>query len=217
MTTISGGSNYISDGDIMTWLAQQQDRVYGDLRQSMDLAETRADCAEALNQIKSHLSDANRNHDFKQVDAELQAFMAKYGGQPEFADTCKTVSEIAGKIHTDYVNVEANKLQHRAQAAYVVNSAGAGLNNALGVNPTPMPTPPALATLPPPVNHYDDKQIESWSGLIDGSLDHSSKNDQLTMIHIQELKATLDQGAQLGSSFIASGDKTSNSIIHNIA
>ena len=37
------GGNYISDGQIMAWLANQQDRIYGDLKESMDLAETRAE------------------------------------------------------------------------------------------------------------------------------------------------------------------------------
>src|SRR4051794_27447777 len=39
MSAISGGGNYISDGQIMEWLASQQDRIYGDLKESIDLAD----------------------------------------------------------------------------------------------------------------------------------------------------------------------------------
>ena len=65
------GGNYISDGQIMAWLASQQDRIYGDLKESMDLAETRADFASELVEIKAHLEEANRNKDFGAVDQEL--------------------------------------------------------------------------------------------------------------------------------------------------
>ena len=76
MSAVSGGGgNYISDGQIMAWLANQQDRIYGDLKQSMDLGEKRADAASDLATIKLHLSEANKNQNFGKVDEELQAFV----------------------------------------------------------------------------------------------------------------------------------------------
>jgi hypothetical protein len=69
----------------------------------------------------------------------------------------------------------------------------------------------------PPEQKYDDNTLKEWDELIGGKLDVVSKNDQLTMIHIQQLKASIDQGSQFGSQYIASGDKTSSSIINNIA
>ena len=70
---------------------------------------------------------------------------------------------------------------------------------------------------PEPVRSYSKDTIDKWTKLIGDKVETSGKNDQLTMIHIQELKATLDQGSQLASTFISSGDKTSSSIIGNIA
>jgi hypothetical protein len=64
---------------------------------------------------------------------------------------------------------------------------------------------------------YDENTMKDWATQIDGKTDVAGKNDQLTMIHIQELKATLDQGSQLASTFISSGDKTQSAIINNIA
>lgn len=208
MSAVSGGGNYISDGAIMAWLANQQDRVYGDLKESMDLANSRADFADELNDIKAGLADANRKSDFSKVDAQLQAFMDKYGSDPSFADTCADLKGIADQIHND---CEVSKAHPEALAKYVQELADYGA--ALFAHRAVIaPTPPA-----DPITSYDQTQIDDWSTQIEGKLDLSSKNDQLTMIHIQELKATLDQGAQLGSTFISSGDKTSSSIINNIA
>ncbi len=224
MSAVSGGGgNYISDGAIMAWLANQQDRIYGDLRSSMDLAENRAQFADDLNDIKSGLADANRTHDFSKVDAQLQSFMDKYGSDPDFAETCEALQGVASQIHTnsEYASKgypEAmDKYRQEVRDYYAASSAQAehvtgpnGLQNSAVERE--FPKPPA-----DPVTSYSKEQIEDWTRQIDGKLDVSSKNDQLTMIHIQELKATLDQGAQLGSTFISSGDKTSSSIINNIA
>jgi hypothetical protein len=223
MSAVSGGGgNYISDGAIMEWLARQQDRIYGDLRGAMDLSESRAHFADALNDIKAHLAEANRTKDFGKVDAELQAFIDKYGSDPNFAETCESLRGMADKIHGDWDY--ANKGYNDAYANYTkdlvsYNSAVAAAESALAgshgslqnsVIRERQPTPPAV-----PTKSYKPEDIDTWTKLIDGKLDVSSKNDQLTMIHIQELKATLDQGAQLGSTFISSGDKTIDSILHN--
>ncbi len=224
MSAVSGGGgNYISDGQIMAWLANQQDRIYGDLRDSMDLSESRAHFADDLNDIKAGLADANRTYDFGKVDAQLQAFMEKYGSDPDFAQTCEALQGVASQIHTNYEyaskgHAEAMDKYHQdlrdysdATTAQATQVAGPhGLHNSAVERAVPQKPADAIVS-------YTKEQIDDWSKQIDGKLEVSSKNDQLTMIHIQELKATLDQGAQLGSTFISSGDKTSSSIINNIA
>jgi hypothetical protein len=221
MSAVSGGGgNYISDGAIMAWLAQQQDRIYGDLKGSMDLAETQAKFADDLNDIKAGLADANRKHDFSTVDAQLQDFMAKYGDDPNFAETCEGLQGFADQIHNDYKGVQdyavANAKFQTDLSEYQAIIAKAQTGDMEAVvylaNHPEAPKKPDE-----PVKSYTKEQVDEWTGKIDGKLDVSGKNDQLTMIHIQELKATLDQGAQLGSTFISSGDKTSSSIINNIA
>lgn len=220
------GGNYISDGQIMAWLANQQDRIYGDLKESMDLAETRADFASELVEIKAHLEEANRNKDFGAVDQELQAFLEKYGSNPEFAEICDALNGMADNIHTKsnaqggyaekYVDYTQN-LQKYENAVAMKGLVDTGLLPELSADHQAI-----LDAGPPekpiePVDSYSKEQIEDWTTLIDDKLDASSKNDQLTMIHIQELKATLDQGVQMASSFIASGDKTTSAIINNLA
>ena len=225
MSAVGGGGNYISDGSIMAWLALQQDRIYGDLRESMDLSETRAEFTDELNTIKSHLQEANdsKDHDFGQVDAELQAFMEKYGSDPNFAKLCEGIDDLAARVHNDY---EGHKNYIAAHAAYDVENMAyieqqAAIKHNLGAA-LQLATSGKLLTKPeepvdPGVPTYTSDEIKNWGELIGSKTDSASKNDQLTMIHIQELKATLDQGSQLASTFISSGDKTSTSIINNIA
>jgi hypothetical protein len=225
MSAVGGGGNYISDGSIMAWLANQQDRIYGDLRESMDLSETRAEFTDELNNIKSHLQEANdsKNHDFSQVDAELQAFIEKYGSDPSFAKLCEGIDDIAARVHGDY---EGHKHYAEAHAVYEAKNKAyleqqALIEHDLGAAATLLANGSFLTKpeepVDPGVQKYTADQLKSWDELIGGKTDTASKNDQLTMIHIQELKATLDQGSQLASTFISSGDKTSSSIINNIA
>lgn len=217
MSAVSGGGNYISDGAIMAWLANQQDGIYDDLKASMDLAETRADFNDELTTIKAQLADANEQKDFSKVDGELQAFMTKYGSNPEFADTCAALADMAQKIHGDYENVKDYDVKYAQYeqdlAAYnkkVAEMPATTLSNsAVKLHKPEAP--------PEPVRSYSKESIDKWTKLIGDKVETSGKNDQLTMIHIQELKATLDQGSQLASTFISSGDKTSSSIIGNIA
>ena len=224
MSAVGGGGNYISDGQIMAWLANQQDRIYGDLRDSMDLSEKRAQFADDLNTIKAHLQEANgsKDHDFSKVDQELQSFMETYGSDPDFAKTCEDLQGLADRIHGDtqaqrdygraYGQYQKDKASYdeHANAGTTAQDLGAALQG------DAIKHAPKEPEKPQPII-YSDGDMKSWDTLISGKLDGSSKNDQLTMIHIQELKATLDQGSQLGSTFISSGDKTSSAIINNIA
>lgn len=217
MSAVSGGGNYISDAAIMEWLALQQDGIYADLKESMDLAETRAQFNDALTTIKAQLADANEQKDFAKVDGELQALMDEYASNPEFAETCAALADMANKIHGDYENVkdyEVKYAQYEKDLA-VYNAKVADMSPAdLRNSAVKLHKPEAP---PQPVRSYPKDSIEKWTKLIDDKVETSGKNDQLTMIHIQELKATLDQGSQLASTFISSGDKTSSAIIGNIA
>ena len=222
MSAVGGGGNYISDGAIMSWLATEQNRIYGDLEQSMDLSDKRAKFADDLNNIKAELQQANDSKNFTRVDADLHELMKTYGSDPELGDLCQGLQGMADKIHTDLQAQTTWDTTHAANAAaaqtYTQSSTASakslGVYNSTTSGKGQLLSPPEG---PRPEQHYSDDDMKSWQDLIGGKLDVSGKNDQLTMIHIQELKATLDQGAQLGSTFISSGDKTSSAIINNIA
>lgn len=218
-----GGGNYISDGAIMAWLATQQDRIYTDLKDAMDMSERRADFQSALTNVKTQLAQANGNKDFGEVDRQLQNLLSEYGSDPEFAEAVGQLKPMADQIHADWdykVNVypgkkaafDAEAATASTEVASFGNSGGRGAGSSLAQYGSIKAERPAE-----PVHSYDDKDIEAWQNVVGGQVDNMGRNDQLTMIHIQELKATLDQGSQLASTFISSGDKTTSSIINNIA
>jgi hypothetical protein len=226
MSAVGMGGNYISDGSLMEWLAEQQNRIYGDLRKSMDLSETRADFTEELTTIKAHLQEASgsKNRDFSKVDAELQAFMDKYGSNPDFAKLCEDIGDIASRVHED---IESQASTYARDCAVYESMHNAYLEQQALIKNDPTlevkleDTGSLLRDPQKPVepagHEYTDGELKGWDETIGAKTDKASKNDQLTMIHIQELKATLDQGSQLASTFISSGDKTNSSIINNIA
>lgn len=223
------GGNYVSDGAIMAWLASQQDRLYADLRESMDIAERRADFTSALVDVKTQLQQANTERSFGKVDAELQALLTEYGSDPEFAEICAALRPMADRIHADWAYAsggydaavekywadiaayqKAGEAVQEAFESSVQGGSDIGAALASGAVQVLKPEWPA-----DPVLGYSDDDIKIWTQQIDGKLDVSGKNDQLTMIHIQELKGTIDQGSQLGSTLVASGDKTIDRIIGN--
>jgi hypothetical protein len=220
MASISGGGgNYISDGNIMEWLATQQDRIYGDLRDSMQSSEARAQFSNDLNDIKAALHAANDspNHDFTQVDQKMQAFMQTYDSDPEFAELCSGLEDMVNQVHADTA-IQIEKARKQAEYQAWANTAAPQVDNAVALSAYTGRVEAMrndLASTPPQL--YQENTLRAWDELIGGKLDTLGKNDQLTMIHIQQLKATIDQSSQFGSQFIASGDKTSSSIINNIA
>jgi hypothetical protein len=230
MSAVSGGGNYISDSQVMAWLAEQQNRIYGELGENMDLADDRADFVEALSKIKSDLHGAKSNEGIKKVDEELQAFITKYGSDPRFAEDMAGLDDIAARVNADAKATVAPPpppLSPEDKA----NPGSSAQSPTPGVKGGNLQAPPGThyaGTGPhgeirwehdttKTFTGYSDDDLKAWDDLIGSKTDHANKNDQLTMIHIQELRSTLDQGSQLASSFISSGDKTSSAIINNIA
>lgn len=218
MSSVSGGGgNYISDASIMEWLALQQDRIYGDLKESMDLADDRAAFTDKLSTIKSGLERANSSHDFAQVDQDLQELKQLYGSDPRFQEAFEGLDDLANRIHGDRQKGVQYAIDKAAYDAQQVEFSAAndpmGLKYAQALIEGRVLSEP----IPPAPQSYTEAEMQSFEDLITGKTDSAGKNDQLTMIHIQELKATLDQGSQLASTFISSGDKTQSAIINNIA
>ena len=205
--SVGVGGNYQSPEAILAFTALQQDRMYGDLKDAMDLATTRGEMTSDLTDIKSHLEFANRNNDFAQVDAELQAFVAKYGEVPEFAEIIDTVSAIADNVHGRWT--EAVQEHGRAQSNYAAAHGRWVADGCLGLEPLP-PGPPKLA-------EYADETIKNWLDSMTDKIDAAGTNDQLTMISIQQLNTSINQSSETASTIMDSRSDTLSSIINNIA
>lgn len=206
----------------MSWLAEQQNRLYGDLRGSIDLSQERAEFADQLNNIKAELQAANKSHDFHKVDQLMQELLHRYEGTEGFDQLCEGLRGMTDTVHADQSLRDAypEQLQQYRLKRNEYEAAGGDFKDPVTITKEDGTTRILYIPVPPrdpgPLS-YDDKTIDAWTNLIGDKLDVVNKNDQLTMIHIQELKSTIDQGSQLASSFISSGDKTSSAIINNIA
>jgi hypothetical protein len=198
----------------MTWLAEQQDGIYGQLRASMDTSDKRGDFAKDLNQLKAELHDANKNKDFEKVSADMKAFTEKYGDDPAFADLVEGLKPMFDEVEGNLANVKGHEEDMQAYkdalSRWDVDKANA---HGAGVSETSKPKPPPGVQ----EQHYDDDQLKQWDELIGSQVDATNHNDQLAMIHIQQLKSSLDQSSQLASTLISGSDKTTGSIINNIA
>jgi hypothetical protein len=214
MSAVSGGGNYISDAELMAWLAEQQDSIYGQLRASMDTSEQRGQFADDLNNIKSELHAANESKDFSQVSADMKAFTEKYGDDPAFKKLVEGLQPMFDEVENNQANVDANK---EALQAYKYALSQWNLQQAQRHGADPGQSGKPIEPGGVQEQHYSDDKLKEWDELISGKIDASSHDDQLAMIHIQELKANIDQSSQLTSTLISGSDKTTSSIINNIA
>lgn len=190
-----GGGGYISDGALLAWATQQQNRLYGDLQDTMHQQELQGQMASDLADIKLHLS-ALHNHpeETKNVDAELKAFVANYGSNPQFDEITGTVREI-DKVVAAQLPQELGALTFFA--------TGGHTSLAFNTGKTPKALPEAT--------------IKEWTDTLDKKLGAAGTNEQLGMIHINEIKSTIDQGTQMTSQLIKSSNDSMSSVIHNIA
>ena len=88
--TIVRDSNYISDENLLVWLAQKQDGIYGELRSHMDMSRARSKLMADLNHLKEKL-DGGMTHD--EAQAEMELLLEQYAGTPFEAELNELFAE----------------------------------------------------------------------------------------------------------------------------
>jgi hypothetical protein len=208
MSFSSVGGGFQGADALLAFAAVQQGRMNDEMTDAMRIADLRSQMAGDLADIKSHLEQANRHPEtFGDVDAELQAFMEKYGSVPELEDVTSTVGGIAANVHGRWQNAEADHAQ--AMSGYGATHAQWKAHGSQGEEPQP-PGPTTMGS-------YNDKTIQSWLGEITDKLDAAGTNDQLTMIHIKTLNDNISNSSGMVSGIIESRQNSTASIINNIA
>jgi len=179
-----------------------------EMTESMRVADLRSQMAGDLADIKAHLEQANRDpQQFSDVNKELQAFMSKYGGEPELQDVTSTVAGIAEDVSKQCSDVETSNAG--ALKGYVVAHAIWEQSGKVGEEPQ---SPTLLSLM-----RYDDKVIQTWLDNITQKLDAAGTNDQLAMIHIKQLNDNINNSSGMVSGIIESRQNSTASIINNIA
>jgi hypothetical protein len=202
------GGNYMSDGAIMAWVASQQNRLYGDLKSTMDLQERRAQMTGDLADIKKNIEIANRHPEkFPEAYREMQAFVDQYGDVPEFDELVATVREIMASVE--------KKLPGNLSAVAPGGSGSSLTKGTSDLGSLLVKPGAALPVVEKTDDRFADETIEDWMDTIDKKLDASGTNEQLGMIKINEIKSTIDQGTQMASQLIKSGNDSTNLILNN--
>ena len=72
-------SNYISDENLLVWLAQKQEGLYGELRDHMDMSRARSKLIADLSYLNESLETTNNP---REVIAKIDQLLAAYEGTP---------------------------------------------------------------------------------------------------------------------------------------
>jgi hypothetical protein len=201
------GAGFQGGDALLAFAAIQQGRMNEEMSESMRVADLRSQMAGDLADIKAHLEQANRDpKSFPDVAKELQAFMSKYGSEPELGDVTSTVQPIATEVSKHCDDVE--KVNAAAVKMYVDDLERWKQGGLPG-----FPQKPTLRT----IESYDDKVIQTWLDNITQKLDAAGTNDQLAMIHMKQLNDNINNSSGMVSGIIESRQNATASIINNIA
>jgi hypothetical protein len=200
------GGGFQGGNALLAFAAIQQGRMNEEMTESMRVVDLRSQMAGDLADIKAHLEQANRDpKSFPDAAKELQAFMGKYGSEPELADVTSTVGPIADEVQNHCDSVQ--KWNDYVVAKYA-DDTKSWLENG---GPFPVELPRQTITA------YDDKVIQTWLDNITQKLDAAGTNDQLAMIHIKQLNDNINNSSGIVSGIIESRQNATSSIINNIA
>ncbi len=216
MSTVQG--NYMSDAAIMAWVAEQQNRLYGDLHVAMDFEELRSGMASDVSDLKGLVQRAGEDvNNLPALGAGLQEFRTKYGNVPEFQELMQVVDDI---LRSAGAAIDAaTSMGHIDPLAAAIQNVSVGLSSAFHGPPlqasSTATNPGAFASLGQVPTALSKEDVDRWVKVLGEKVDASNNNQQIGMIHIGEIKSTIDQGSNLASQLVKSGNDTTSSIINN--
>jgi hypothetical protein len=191
--TLVRDSSYISDENLLVWLAQKQDGLYGELRDHMDMSRARSKLVADLSNLKSRL---DADVDPEVARAEVERMLASYAG-----------TEFEAELNELFSAALAPAASTDADAAVTALSTGplSGLDITME-----SPIIEALA------NDDVTLNVEQLSASIQSKIDQLGRDDALELIQIQSLTADIREASQLASNLVASASQAANTIVGNI-
>ena len=199
----SSPSNFISNQEMLVWMQEKTDGIYGHMRGEMDTSNQRAHAEDALNDIKAKLLELKTNGgNTDDLRLTINATLEQY---PDIPEVAKVLQPFATELNGRHELLLENQLKVAAYQAQKTANLSTSRSNA-----------------PPP--HYDTSpvklssdQIENWTKDITAKVENLSKQDQLGLINLQEFNAQLNQAKQTASALMDAADKSANAIINHIS
>ena len=218
--SISATSNYMSNADILVWMEEKTEGLYGNMTAAMSSADNNSDAEAALNKIKGDLANFKAGcGDSAVIHDELNDALAKYGDVPGIKDALQPMADKVNELYgtSDPVNVLAPTTAvtgtiTSASTAHPQNwQSWSNTNNAN----TPVIQP--ATSLAPEQKKIPVDAIDGWTDTIGKTLDTLGKQDQLALINIQEINSEINQAKQTASALMDAADKSASAIINHIS
>ena len=102
-TAVERETNYISDNDLLAWLAQRQDGMYGELRDLMDMSRERSKVIEDLAHFKAM---ADGGVELPELAAEAARLLTAYAGT-EYEERLRAIVGFMDMPLIDLTSVDA--------------------------------------------------------------------------------------------------------------
>jgi len=202
MSSNVSGSNFISNSEILIWMQEKTEGIYGNMRGAMDTSNSRAHAEDALNDIKNQLLEMKTNgEDAAAVNASIHQTIDTYS--KEFPEVGKVLQGFADELDERFAAEAAKPGTEQVWVEDKLRTVAGGYYITVGADAQPV--------------KLEEKQIDNWTKAIGDKVDALSKQDQLGLINIQEFNAQLSQAKQTASALMDSSDKTANTIINHIA
>ncbi|HEY2410236.1 MAG TPA: hypothetical protein VGI10_29730 [Polyangiaceae bacterium] len=206
----TGSSNYMSDSEIMAWMEQKTEGLYQSMRDSMDVANRRADLESALGDMQGLLADT------KTGEASADQVYAKMG---DLLDQYKDFPEVTQMLEPMYATMTTQRNAAGQQAAQVAatNEHNAQLQQAY-IDQHPGQHPPdfgAQQPTPPPFS-VSAADADAWGAQMKDKVDYLGKQDQLGLINIQDVNSQINQAKEIASNLIDSQNKSASAVVANI-
>lgn len=215
--SVAGTGGFTGADALLALATLQQSNWNEQMSDELRVARLQSDMASDLASIKSHLETANQNPArFPALNAELEAFMDKYGGVPELEEVTAAVGEIAEAVDRKVPTMSnISGTPSPSPTAHQLFTTGNASSGIPGRNASP--SSPAHPNAPQAIERFEQRQVDNWLEMLTDKLDAAGTNDQLRMIHIKQLNDNINNNSSMVSGIIESRNNATSSIINNLA
>ena len=218
MSIAAGTTSYMSNASIMEWMESKTERLYEQMRTSMDSSNNRVDAEDALNNIKAKIDELEASgKDATELRDMMTEAVKKYGAEfPEVKEALQPMLDDLNKRIEDAQPKLAVPSGPPSKGAPTLTNQGSGSHVTSSDNNAAAAAAPKTASLDPKPVKISEDDAKRWNDAIKNKTDVLGKQDQLGMVHIQDFNAQLNRTKDMASSLMAAADKASDSIVSHI-